>query len=198
MAGNDYRVYDEPVSAAEKPRFVPPDDQYIAVCCDVVNLGLQKKDNSRYNKPDSMVKKCRVDFLIPLKHPETGQFVRISQFFTVSLGEKANLRKFMEQWRGKQFTPEELEAGIVIDKMIGAHALITIEAQKNPATGKTYSNITAITKVPAMMREEAQKFPVPKDYVRMKDRKQEDGSAPPHGDDDRPGALDEEDDDLPF
>jgi hypothetical protein len=201
MQSNDFRVYEDDVVAQEKPRYLPPEDSYIAVCCDVVNLGLQKKDNSRYNKPDTMVKQCRVDFLIPHKNPETGQYVRLSEWFTVSLGEKANLRKFMENWRGKAFTPEELEAGIVIDKMVGAHALVQVTVDTSKSTGRKFAKISAIQKVPGAMRAEAQAFPVPANYVRMKDRKQEGApgtppAAPPLTDEDLP--MDEQEDDLPF
>src|SRR3990167_3685661 len=41
--------------------------------------------------------------------PFAGNRMTISKFYTLSLSEKANLRKDLEGWRGKSFTESELE-----------------------------------------------------------------------------------------
>ena len=43
----------------------------------------------------------------------------------MSLGEKANLRKFLESWRGRKFTSEELK-GFGIEKLLGANCVLNI------------------------------------------------------------------------
>jgi hypothetical protein len=54
-----------------------------------------------------------------------GQPHQISKFYTLSLGEKANLRKDLESWRGQPFTAQELE-GFDLENLIGANCLLNI------------------------------------------------------------------------
>lgn len=46
-------------------------------------------------------------------------------FYTASLSEKANLRKHLEAWRGKKFTPEELE-GFSLTNILGAPCMLSV------------------------------------------------------------------------
>jgi hypothetical protein len=65
----------------------------------------------------------------------------VSRTFTMSLGERANLRKMLESWRGRTFTPEEL-LGFDISKLIGVNGMIqVIHTTKD---GKTYANVSAV------------------------------------------------------
>lgn len=65
----------------------------------------------------------------------------ISKKFTVSLHEKADLRKFLQTWRGRSFTVEELQ-GFDIKKLLGVNCQIQVmHTNKND---KTYANIVAI------------------------------------------------------
>ena len=49
----------------------------------------------------------------------------LSKYFTLSLWEKANLRKFLETWRWKTFTQEELD-GFDLEKLIWLPALVSV------------------------------------------------------------------------
>ena len=69
----------------------------------------------------------------------------VSKEFTLSLNEKANLRKFLKAWRGKDFTPEELE-GFDISNLIGAPGVATITHHKS-ANGNTYLEIANVSKL---------------------------------------------------
>jgi hypothetical protein len=71
---------------------------------------------------------------------------------TMSLNEKANLRKTLHAWRGRDFTPEELKA-FNMGKLVGAPALLNVvhEEGKN---GKTYAGIFSITPLPAAMKKQ--------------------------------------------
>src|SRR5689334_21595679 len=72
--------------------------QFSAICCDVVDLG--DKVESFQNQPAKLTHKCALVFIT---RSETGEAGEISREFTVSMGEKANLRKFLEQWRGRKY-----------------------------------------------------------------------------------------------
>lgn len=49
----------------------------------------------------------------------------ISKEYNLTLGKKANLRKDLESWRGRDFTEQELE-GWKLDGILGANAMINI------------------------------------------------------------------------
>lgn len=68
--------------------------------------------------------------------------------YTISLNEKATMRKDLESWRGKQFTPEEL-LSFDLSKLLGAWGMVTIS--HNDRDGKTYANLDAITPVPNLI-----------------------------------------------
>ncbi len=110
-----------------------------AICSAVYDLGTQY--NQTFNKSSRQV-------LVQWELPE----VRIeidgkslpkatSKKYTLSLHEKANLRKDLESWRGKTFTDKELE-GFDVLKLIGANCLIQIIHHKKDAN--VYARITAI------------------------------------------------------
>ncbi|OGT58058.1 MAG: hypothetical protein A3E01_06610 [Gammaproteobacteria bacterium RIFCSPHIGHO2_12_FULL_63_22] len=67
-----------------------------------------------------------------------GERFQASKFYTLSLDEKANLRKDLQSWRGQPFTPEELK-GFDIEKLIGANCFINVIHEDGKA------KITAIT-----------------------------------------------------
>ena len=160
---------------------VHPEGQYPAVCCDVVDLGMVKVEFGGKTKQQH---KIRVVFQTDERDPDTRKRLQTSQRFTLSMHEKANLRKFLESWRGRAYTEDEAKAGVDVELMVGVHALLQVtHTTKN---GKTYDNITSIMRLPkGMPKLEIQ------DYVRVKDR-EPDGPPP---DDEYP--IDETDD-LPF
>ena len=69
----------------------------------------------------------------------------ISKKYTLSLGEKANLRKDLQTWRGRAFTAEELK-GFDMKNILGKSCQIQIIHNKKDE--KIYANITAIMPTP--------------------------------------------------
>ena len=70
----------------------------------------------------------------------------ISKRYTLSLNDKAALRRDLEAWRGKPFTADELKA-FDVSKLLGAYCMLNIVEQEG-GNGKTYSNIQSITPLP--------------------------------------------------
>jgi hypothetical protein len=65
----------------------------------------------------------------------------IGKFYTLSLSEKATLRKDLENWRGRTFTDQEAK-GFNITAVLGKTCqLMVTHAESN---GKTYANVTGI------------------------------------------------------
>lgn len=132
---------------------VPP-GMYLARCYRIVDLGTQK---SEYLGQIKNLPKVMLQFEV---HGEDdagkslvtakGEPMSISKNFTLSLAEKATLRKDLQTWRGKEFTADELR-GFQIDNVLGAWAMIAItKAVGN--NGKEYTNIANINSVPKAMK----------------------------------------------
>lgn len=68
-----------------------------------------------------------------------------SKKFTVSLHEKAELRKYLELWRGKAFTESELE-GFDVKAILGANCFLQIIHKKKD--NKTFANVVGVTPIP--------------------------------------------------
>lgn len=128
-----------------------PQDMHHGICYSVVDLGTQQgewKGNTieqrqvliTFELPD-----CRID--IPDKNDEnkTLNLPRaISKRYTLSLGEKANLRKDLESWRGQKFTEKELD-GWDLKRLLGVNA--NVQVLHKVKEDKTYANIATITKL---------------------------------------------------
>ncbi len=159
-----------------------PAGQYNAVCVDVVDLGIVK---TTWQGQERSVHKCRLVFELDAKDADTGKRLTIGAYHTASLSEKANLRKFLEAWRGKPFTAEELK-GFDTEVLVGVGALIQVVHA--PKGDKTYDNINSIMVPPRSMSW----LEPSGTYVRVKDRPTDANGnapvddAPPHGDDDLP------------
>jgi hypothetical protein len=123
---------------------VPPGCHF-AICNMVVDMGVQEtafkgqakqqhKVYMRWEVPDERVtyEKDGKDYEGPCS---------IGSTYTLSLSEKANLRKILENWRGKTFTPDELR-GFDITKVAGTCCQIMV--QHTEAGGKTYANVTGV------------------------------------------------------
>jgi hypothetical protein len=127
-----------------------------AVCCAVWDLGLQE---TSFNGEKKVQHKIIVAWEITEKinAPESeynDKPYMLNRKYTLSLGEKANLRKDLESWRGLPFTADELQNGFDLDKLYGANCYIGIkhEPDRNDPS-KVYANVTAILPIPKGMEK---------------------------------------------
>ena len=123
---------------------VPPGCHF-AICNMVVDMGVQEtsfkgqaktqhKVYIRWEVPDE-----RVTYEKDGKDHEGP--CSIGATYTLSLSEKANLRKVLENWRGVPFTQEELR-GFDITTIAGKCCQIMV--QHETVGGKTYANVTGV------------------------------------------------------
>lgn len=123
-----------------------PAGTHTAICDMVVDLGKQRIVSQMFG--ESVKNQVYIRWQIPAERVEwekDGQKMEgpavIGKTYTLSLGEKANLRKDLQAWRTKPFTPDELR-GFDIAKLLGAPATITVtHTEKN---GKTYANVASL------------------------------------------------------
>lgn len=175
----------------DKVRELCPAGSYSAVCVDVVDLGVVE---TTYKGQIKQQHKCRVVFEVA-EHRQDGSPFYVGERFTASLGEKAALRKFLEGWRGRAFTADELK-GFDLEQLIGAPAILSIVHNQNG--DRTYDNIASASK---LMKGMAAHRPSGK-YQRVKDRPAPaPNGAIPHSftpDPDETQAQEEDLDTVPF
>lgn len=117
---------------------------YPARCCGVIDLGLQHIEWQGQRKDQE---KVMLMFELPTERIETedGDKPRwLSVRYTVSLNEKAGLRKALDAWRGKPMTAEELK-GFDIGSLLNAPCMLTV-VNKEGGNGNLYANISGISK----------------------------------------------------
>ena len=73
----------------------------------------------------------------------------ISCNFTLSLGKRSNLRPALEGWRGRPFTPAELD-GFDVQTVAGANAMLNVvhKAGSGKNAGKVFADISSICPLP--------------------------------------------------
>lgn len=106
-----------------------------AVCVDAIDLGMKP---TKYGEKH----KCCFRFETPARDSGGNPIWVRTWPYTVSLNEKATLRKDLEKWRGRAFTPQEL-AGFDLESVIGAPAMLNI-VHNAGEDGTVYSNINGI------------------------------------------------------
>ena len=123
----------------------------IAICYALYDLGTHHDD--RWNKSSHKVLVC---WEIPdqrMHIERDGKQVdlprAISQKYTLSLHDKASLRKDLEAWRSKQFTPEELK-GFDLRAILGKACQIQVVHKK--VEDRVYANIAAVMGLPKGMK----------------------------------------------
>lgn len=102
-----------------------PEGSHVARCIKLIDLGTQKGE---YQGKPIIREQVVIQWELPTETIDTDDGPKpmiVSKFYTNSLSEKANLRADLESWRGRQFTPEELD-GFDLEKILGAPALVNV------------------------------------------------------------------------
>lgn len=128
--------------------YTPPEaGTYSAKCCAIIDLGTQ---TNTWEGEAKTAHKVMLSFEVTDtdNRRADGSPHMISRRFTASLHAKAGLRKFLEAWRGRPFTPEEL-AGFDLKKLAGMDCLVGIVHDSKG--DKTYANLSSVMKLPKGM-----------------------------------------------
>ena len=134
---------------------VPP-GAYIGRCYSLIDLGTQLSSGQYGEK---MQHKLRIGWELfgedengnPLTVDVDGveMPMTISKSYTVSLHEKAGLRKDLAAWRGKDFSEDEAK-GFDVQKLVGAYCMVNVTTSET--NGKTYSNVAGLTPLPGALK----------------------------------------------
>ncbi len=136
------------VSEGATGTYTPPEaGTFTARCIGLIDLGTQ---TAVYEGESKAARKLLMQFEVTDtdNRRSDGSAHILSKRFTASLHPKAALRGFLEAWRGRPFTPEELR-GFDLKTVLGAPALVNIvQAEK---AGKVFANIAGAMKLPKGM-----------------------------------------------
>lgn len=117
-----------------------PEGMHPARCIRVIDMGTSH--NEKWGKDE---RKIMVTFELPDTLIEDGELkgqpYSSSLFLTLSMHEKANMRKVLENWRGKKFTDEEAWSFDVL-KMLNVPALVNVTHTERDGT--VYANIVSV------------------------------------------------------
>lgn len=87
----------------------PPVGTHLARCIRIIDIGTQKGE---YQGKATFKRQVIIAWELPTELISEGEYAGkpfgVSRFYTASLSEKANLRKDLQNWRGRDFTPQEL------------------------------------------------------------------------------------------
>jgi hypothetical protein len=123
--------------------------QHAMVCVDIVDLGTNVE--AYMEQEPQEVPKVALVFASGERQPEVngteGELTIVTTEMRNSASEKANLRKFLEAWRGRSYKPEQVEAGLPLHKLHGLFALITIE-HVTTRRGKRFAKIQSVAALP--------------------------------------------------
>jgi hypothetical protein len=126
-----------------------PAGNHIARCYSMVEVGTEHDETYNVNR-----KVVRISWELPnerkvFNKDKGEQPFSVHKEYTLSMGEKANLRKDLESWRGKGFSEKECEA-FDITKLIGVPCMLNV-IHKTSGRGKEYAFVSSITPVPKGM-----------------------------------------------
>lgn len=139
-------------------REVIPAGNYAARCYQMIHIGTVAEVILGEEK---ILNKVRIGWELPTEtrvfNEEKGeQPMVLSEEFTLSLHEKAKLRKFLASWRGKDFSEEEAKS-FDVTKLLGAPCMLNIihkPSKKDPS--QIYAVIGSCSPVPKGLKVDPQ------------------------------------------
>ena len=129
---------------------LPEEGLNVAVCYAVVDLGTHEYT---YQGDVKRKRQVRISWEVPdgprsKFKTETGKNIdapcAVHKKFTLSLHEKSQLRPFLEGWRGKKFTEQELE-GFDLKNILGKTCMVNI--QHDEYQGNVYAQVQSVAPI---------------------------------------------------
>lgn len=132
----------------QSERTLAPQGNHVARCYQMIHIGTI---DTEYMGEKKQVNKVNITWELPnelnvFKEENGPEPFVISKEYTLSMGEKANLRKDLESWRGKGFSEQEADA-FDITKLLGVPCMINI-IHKTSKAGNDYAIVSGITPLP--------------------------------------------------
>jgi hypothetical protein len=142
-------------SNSERKQFqIAPAGTHLARLYRIIDLGTQMRE---YEGKVNMLRKAKFFWELhgedgtgkPLLTTESKPLIQ-SKEYTMSLGEKANLRRDLEAWRGKAFSEDELR-GFNVSAVLGQFCMVNISHRVKG--DMTYADLKGVSGVPAIYKK---------------------------------------------
>tara|TARA_R110000868_G_scaffold215445_2_gene465613 strand:- start:995 stop:1636 length:642 start_codon:yes stop_codon:yes gene_type:complete len=143
-------------SNSDRKKFeVAPAGTHLARLYRIIDLGTQMRE---YEGKVNMLRKAKFFWELhgedgtgkPLLTSEGKPLIQ-SKEYTMSLGEKANLRRDLEAWRGKAFSDEEL-LGFNLSTVLGHFCMVNISHRDKG--DMTYADLKGVSAVPSIYKKQ--------------------------------------------
>jgi len=168
------------IAKKNKREFSPaPEGLHSAVCCDVVDLGMQQS-------PWGEAHKVEIRWQLEEKDPKSDRPYMVVSRYTLSLHEKSRLRPMLEAWRGRKFNNDELD-GFDLEALVGVNCQIQV-CHNIKDDGEVFANVQAVVGP----ERNSVKLRVNPDYIRVQDRDQQRNAGHPET------GYQAQDEDTPF
>jgi len=138
-----------------------PEGPQQLVCCDVVDLGVL---DVTWQGQIKRQHKIQIRWQSQEHDAKDGKPFLLVSRYTLSMHEKANLRKVLEQWRGRKFDNDAAAEAFDIESVIGANGFGNVIHNKGEKGG-VFANLASIMPLPKGMPKASVR-----DYIRMCDR----------------------------
>ena len=123
-----------------------PVGAHVARCIGLVDIGTH---HGEYEGVANVRHQVIVRWELPNEKIASGDYAgepfAVSEFYTLSLGEKANLRKVLTSWRGKEFTDDELK-GFDLKSILNKPCMVQVGRNK-----KDRAKVQAVMSLPKGM-----------------------------------------------
>jgi len=123
-----------------------PPGSFAARCYQIIDLGHQTFE---WKGEAKVAPKVRITWELN-EMMQDGRPFSISREYTASIGDKANLRKDLEAWRGRPFTASELQ-NFSLENVLGAPCLLGVVHKPSKDGSKMYANVGSIMALPKGM-----------------------------------------------
>ena len=142
-------------SNSDRKKFeIAPAGTHLARLYRIIDLGTQMRE---YEGKVNMLRKAKFFWELhgedgtgkPLLTTEGKPLIQ-SKEYTMSLGEKANLRRDLEAWRGKAFTENELK-GFDLKNVLGQFCMVNISHREKG--DMVYADLKGVSAVPNIYKK---------------------------------------------
>jgi len=136
--------------------FVPaPEGFHLARCFRIVDLGTQEtqfEGKPKFNKQIKVLWELHGEDMTgkPLT-TDDNEPMSITKDYNVTWGEKGTLRRDLQAWRGREFTPEE-QRRFDLKNILDKWCMLNVQHKAKKNGNGFYANVVSIAPVPAAMK----------------------------------------------
>lgn len=120
-----------------------PAGTHLARCVGVISLGTQDSNSPKFKPSFKVMLVWELpDELIP----DGSVAMTVNREYACFLSDRANLRHDLESWRGRPFTPQELDGFDVVNVL--DHPCMVAVIHKTSAKKSVYAQVTGVMQLP--------------------------------------------------